>query len=62
MLIGDIWNDIYSYPTRSMSKEYTRYPTQKPVELLERIIKASSNEGYIVTDFFYGSETMGLAA
>jgi len=56
-LIGDVWNDIYSYQTRTKSKEYLGYPTQKPEELLERIILASSNEGDIVADFFCGSGT-----
>ncbi|MCK9587908.1 MAG: site-specific DNA-methyltransferase [Terrimicrobiaceae bacterium] len=46
----DVWDDISS----SVSKEY---PTQKPEALLERIIKASSNEGDIVADFFAGSGT-----
>ena len=46
----DVWNDISS----SVSKEY---PTQKPEALLERILKASSNEGNIVADFFCGSGT-----
>lgn len=41
----------------NMSGEYTDYPTQKPEALLERIIKASSNEGDIVMDFFAGSGT-----
>ena len=56
-LIGDVWNDIYSFQTRTRSKEYLGYPTQKPEDLLERIIKASSNEGDIVADFFCGSGT-----
>ena len=56
-LIGDVWNDIYSYQTRTKSKEYLGYPTQKPEELLKRIILASSNEGDIVADFFCGSGT-----
>jgi adenine specific DNA methylase Mod len=55
--VGDVWNDIYSYQTRTRSKEYLGYPTQKPVELLERIILASSNEGDLVADFFCGSGT-----
>lgn len=38
------------------------YPTQKPIELLERIIKASSNPGDIVMDFFAGSGTTLVAA
>jgi len=56
-VVGDVWNDIYSYQTRTRSKEYLGYPTQKPIELLERIILASSNEGDIVADFFCGSGT-----
>ncbi len=56
-LIGDVWNDIYSYQTRTRSKEYLGYPTQKPIKLLERIILASSNEGDIVADFFCGAGT-----
>lgn len=39
----------------SMAQERTDYDTQKPEALLERIIKASSNEGMIVADFFGGS-------
>jgi site-specific DNA-methyltransferase (adenine-specific) len=56
--ISDIWK-IYSYQTRTLAKEYLecKYPTQKPEELLEQIIKASSNEGDIVVDFFCGSGT-----
>jgi len=46
----DVWDDISS----SVAKEY---PTQKPEALLERIIKASSNENDIVADFFCGSGT-----
>ena len=44
------------------SKERVGYATQKPSELLERIIKASSNEGSIVADFFGGSGTTGAVA
>ena len=38
------------------------YPTQKPEALLERIIKASSNEGDLVADFFCGSGTTAAVA
>jgi len=41
----------------SNSKERVGFPTQKPEKLLERIIKASSNEGDLVADFFCGSGT-----
>jgi site-specific DNA-methyltransferase (adenine-specific) len=43
-------------------KEKTGYPTQKPVGILERIIRASSNPGDIVLDFFAGSGTTGEVA
>jgi DNA modification methylase len=39
------------------NKEYTGYNTQKPKALIERIIKASSNEGDVVADFYAGSFT-----
>lgn len=61
-VIGDVWNDIYSYQTRTRSKEYLGYPTQKPEKLLERIILASSNEEDIVADFFCGSGTTLIVA
>ena len=45
-----------------MSGERLDYPTQKPEALLERIIKASSNEGDLVADFFVGSGTTAAVA
>ena len=51
----DIWTDIN--PLNPMAKERVNYDTQKPSALLERIIKASSNEGDLVADFFSGSST-----
>ena len=45
-----------------MSDEKLGYPTQKPEALLERIIKASSNEGDLVADFFCGSGTTAAVA
>ena len=44
------------------SKERTGYPTQKPLKLLERIVRASSNAGDLVADFFCGTGTTGVAA
>ena len=44
------------------SKQYLGYPTQKPLALLERIIKASSNEGDVVFDPFCGCATSLVAA
>ncbi len=46
----------------STDKERTGYPTQKPLALYERIIKASSNEGDIVLDPFAGCATTCVAA
>ncbi len=51
----DVWTDIQSI--QSAAEERVDYPTQKPIALLERIIKASSNENDIVADFFCGSGT-----
>jgi len=56
----DIWLDIESL--RSWHGEKSGYDTQKPEALLERIIKASSNENDIVTDFFCGSGTTAAVA
>ncbi|MDP2749473.1 MAG: site-specific DNA-methyltransferase [Nanoarchaeota archaeon] len=53
----DVWEIGQSSTTKSSSKEFIGYPTQKPEKLLERIIKASSNEGDLVADFFCGSGT-----
>ena len=53
--ITSVWDDIY-YLTPS-SKERLGYDTQKPKALIERIIKASSNEGDLVADFYAGSFT-----
>ena len=57
---GDVWFDIN--PVQGNAVEAVNYPTQKPEALLERIIKASSNEGDIVLDAFAGSGTTGAVA
>ena len=57
--LQSIWNDI---PPVRGAKEKTGYPTQKPLALLDRIIKASSNEGDLVLDPFLGSGTTAVAA
>lgn len=59
---GDVWNDIMSFQQQPTSKEKVDYATQKPESLLDRIIKASSNENSIVADFFCGSGTTGAVA
>lgn len=56
---GDSW-DIQILGSRDV--ERTGYATQKPSKLLERIIKASSNEGDLVCDFFGGSGTTAAVA
>jgi site-specific DNA-methyltransferase (adenine-specific)/adenine-specific DNA-methyltransferase len=53
--VSDFWDDIFSLEKKG--NERLDYPTQKPEKLLERIIKASSNEGSIVLDCFCGSGT-----
>ncbi len=56
------WDDISMLRGFSASKERLGYPTQKPLALLERIIKASSNENDIVLDAFCGCGTALVAA
>ena len=58
--VEDIWIDIF--PINSQANESIGYPTQKPETLLERIIKASSNEDSIVLDCFVGSGTTAEVA
>ncbi len=65
--LSDTWTDIRSlygstgwFPTTR--QEITGYPTQKPLALYERIIRASSNEGDIVLDPFCGCATTPIAA
>ncbi len=54
-----VWDISFIAPA---SKERTGYPTQKPIKLYDRIIKASSNEGDIVFDPFAGCATTCVAA
>ncbi len=58
--IPSIWNDVPRIG--NTSKERLGYPTQKPLVLLERIIKTSSNEGDVVLDAFAGCGTTIQAA
>lgn len=56
---GNVWE----FPrVRYRMKEYENHPTQKPIALLERIIKASSNEGDTVLDPFSGTFTTSYVA
>ena len=58
--LQDLWTDID--PINSQAQERLGYPTQKPQSLLERIVKASSNEGDVVLDPFCGCGTTIAAA
>jgi DNA modification methylase len=58
-VVDDVW---FIDKVNNSAKESFDYPTQKPEALLERIIKASSNEGDLVADFFCGSGTTAAVA
>ena len=58
----DVWTIGQTSVTKSTSNEYMDYPTQKPEELLRRIIEASTNEGMLVADFFGGSGVTAAVA
>jgi site-specific DNA-methyltransferase (adenine-specific) len=69
----NLWNFEEDKPTslenvweisspHSDEKQFGKHPTQKPIELLKRIILASTNEGDLVLDPFCGSSTTGVAA
>ena len=58
--LQDVWSDVEA--VRSWHEEKQGYPTQKPVALLERIIRSSTNEGDIVLDPFCGCGTALIAA
>lgn len=57
--LQDVWTDIA--PMHNLSEERLGYPTQKPLALLERIIKASSHEDQVVLDPFCGCGTATVA-
>lgn len=58
--LQDIWTDIV--PVQGLANENENYPTQKPITLLERIIKLTSNPGDLVFDCFMGSGTTQAVA
>jgi site-specific DNA-methyltransferase (adenine-specific) len=62
--LGTVWSDIPSMAANTpIARETTGYPHQKPEKLLERIIRASSDEGSLVGDLFCGSgTTLAVAA
>ncbi len=66
---GNVWefpvyeNDVWKFArVRYRMEEYENHPTQKPIALLERIIKASSNEGDLIMDPFSGTFTTCFVA
>jgi len=58
--VQNLWTDVFVI--NPVANERLDYPTQKPESLLQRIIKASSNEGDLVADFFGGSGTTAAVA
>ncbi len=60
--LQDMWLDIDMLRGISGTGERAGYPTQKPLQLLERIINVASNEGDLVLDCFAGSGTTMVAA
>ncbi len=60
---GKQMRSVWSIPTpKPIEKKHGKHPTQKPLNLLKRIILASSEEGDVVLDPFTGSSTTGIAA
>jgi len=59
-LVGTVWTEFSA--VQASARERVDYPTQKPEALLARIIKASTNQGDLVADFFCGSGTTAAVA
>lgn len=57
--LSNVWYDIS--PIVPWSQEHTDHPTQKPLQLIKRIIRIFSNENNLVLDCFCGSGTTGVA-
>lgn len=55
----NVWNIL---SPRKEEKKYGKHPTQKPLKLLNRIIRASTNEGDLILDAFIGSGTTAVSA
>jgi site-specific DNA-methyltransferase (adenine-specific) len=59
---GKQMKSVWTIPApNSNEKKFGKHPTQKPIQLLERIILASTKEGDLVLDPFSGSSTTGVA-
>lgn len=50
------------YPPKKSEKRFGKHPTQKPIELLKRIILASTKPNAVILDPFTGSSTTGIAS
>ncbi|MHA2060309.1 MAG: DNA methyltransferase [Candidatus Ranarchaeia archaeon] len=61
-LVSDLWVDDEVAPLQGISKENTKYPTQKPENLLHRLITMFSTPGDLIGDFFVGSGTTPVVA
>ncbi|MBN1559840.1 site-specific DNA-methyltransferase [candidate division KSB1 bacterium] len=59
-IVDALWEDLPN--VNSQAIEAVGYPTQKPIALLERVLKASSNKGDLIADFFCGSGTSAVVA
>ena len=58
-----ILRSVWSIPApKNSEKEFGKHPTQKPLDLLLRIIKASTNDGDLILDPFNGGGTTGIAS
>ena len=63
--LSTVWTDVkqlYAYHLLKRKREETGYDTQKPEALLERIVKAATNENDLILDFFGGSGTTAAVA
>jgi adenine-specific DNA-methyltransferase len=58
--VNSLWQDVFVI--NSQAKESLNYATQKPEQLLDRILRLSSHEGSLVGDFFFGSGTTAEVA
>lgn len=61
-LLKDVWDDVPIVRENEAYAEYLGYRTQKPLALLERIVRASTSPGDLVADFFCGTGTTCVAA
>ena len=60
--LTDVWSDVMPFQLQATSRERNGYPTQKPLALYRRMIRASSNPGDVVFDPFAGCATASVAA